>query len=99
MDAQSREVHPEPTCSTYVSILDVALRICQKKWTIEKGGERGSEISVLIAQHDDNDVYIYIYIYIYISANSFARVEYDKSYIFMRLLTGLNCEMILLLDW
>ena len=37
-------------------ILDVALRICQKQWTIGRGGERGSELSVLITRHyDDND--------------------------------------------
>ena len=33
---------------------------------IGRSGERGSGISVLAAQHDDDDIYIYIYIYIYI---------------------------------
>ena len=43
---------------------------------IGRSGERGSEISVLAARHDDDDersfqcpvlhIYIYIYIYIYI---------------------------------
>ena len=32
---------------------------------IGRSGERGSGISVLAAQHDDDDIYIYIYIYIY----------------------------------
>ena len=32
-----------------------ALRICRKQWTIVRCGERGSGISVLIAQHDDDD--------------------------------------------
>ena len=27
----------------------------RKQWTIEKGGERGPEISVVIARHDDNE--------------------------------------------
>ena len=38
----------------------------QRRWTIERSGERGSGISMLVTQHDDDDdVYIYIYIYIY----------------------------------
>ena len=36
-------------------IRDVALRTCRKQWTIRRCGERGSEISVLIAWHDDDD--------------------------------------------
>ena len=54
----------EPTYSCSVPIRDVALRTCRKQWTIGWCGERGSEISVLIARYDD--IYIYIYIYIYI---------------------------------
>ena len=34
---------------------DVARKTCPKQWTIEKGGEGGSEISVLMARHDDDD--------------------------------------------
>ena len=37
--------------------------IPEDQWTIEKGGEKRSGISVLMARHD---TYIYIYIYIYI---------------------------------
>ena len=33
---------------------------------IGRSSERGSDISVLIAWHDDDDTYMYIYIYIYI---------------------------------
>ena len=44
-----------------VKIRDIALRTCQKRWTIGRSGKRGSRISVLVAWHD---VYIYIYIYI-----------------------------------
>ena len=41
--------------SNSVSIWDVALRTCQKQWTIWRGGERGSRISVLIVQLDNVD--------------------------------------------
>ena len=44
-----------PTYSSSVLIWDVALRTCQKQWAIGRGGERGSGITVLIAQHDDDD--------------------------------------------
>ena len=44
---------------TYIQQLckdtDVALRTCQKRWTIGRSGERGSWISVLAARHDDDD--------------------------------------------
>ena len=40
---------------TYVRIRDVALWTCQKRWTIERSDERGSEISVLTAWHDDDE--------------------------------------------
>ena len=36
-------------------IRDVALKTCRKQWMIGKGGERESEISALLARHD-NDV-------------------------------------------
>ena len=58
----------EPTYSSYVRIRDVALRTCQKRWTIGRSGERGSGISVLAARHDDDDddddiIRLYIYMY------------------------------------
>ena len=43
------------TYSSYVRIRDVALKTCQRRWTIRKSGERGSGISVLAARHDDDD--------------------------------------------
>ena len=58
MDEQRQDVQLEPTYSSTVPILDVTLRTCQKQWTIGRGGKRGSEISLLIARHDD--IYIYI---------------------------------------
>ena len=45
---------------------DVALKTCQRRWTIGKSGVRGSGISVLVARHDDDDTHTHIYIYIYI---------------------------------
>ena len=45
----------EPTYSSYVRIRGVALMTCQKRWTIGRGGERWSGISVLMAQQDDDD--------------------------------------------
>ena len=43
-----------PARTYYVRILDVALRTCQRRWTIERSGERGSRISVLAVRLDDN---------------------------------------------
>ena len=45
----------EPTYSSSVEIRDVALRTCQKRLTIGRGGETGSGISVLAARQDDDD--------------------------------------------
>ena len=52
----------EPTYSSSVRIPDVALRIHQKRWTIGRSDERGSGISMLVAQHDDDDTYKYKYL-------------------------------------
>ena len=40
----------------YGRIRDVALKICQKGWTIGRSGERGLGISVWAARHDDDEV-------------------------------------------
>ena len=45
----------EHTYSSCVSIRDVALKTCQRRWTLGKSGERGSGISVLAARHGDDD--------------------------------------------
>ena len=42
------------TYSSYVRIRDVALKTCQRRWTIGRSGERGSGISVLAARYDDD---------------------------------------------
>ena len=48
MDVQRKDDQLEPTCSSSVLIRDVALRTYRKQWTIGKGGERRSGISMLI---------------------------------------------------
>ena len=75
MDEQRQDDQLESTYSTSVPIRDEALRTCLRRWMLERGGERRSRISVLIAWHDDDDdvyicilcmcIYVY-YIYIYI---------------------------------
>ena len=55
MAGQKQDDQHEHTYSSYVRILDVALKICQRWWTIGKSGERGSGISVLVARQDDDD--------------------------------------------
>ena len=46
---------PARTYSISVRIRDVALKTCQKRWTIGRSGERGSGISVLATWLDDDD--------------------------------------------
>ena len=55
VDDQRQEVQQESTHSSSVLIQDVALKTCRKQWTIEKGGMKGSRISL----HDDNYYYYY----------------------------------------
>ena len=65
MDKQKQDNHLEHTYSSYVRIWDVALKTCQRRWTIGRSGERESGISMLAARHDDDDdddCYYYIYI-------------------------------------
>ena len=45
----------EHTYSSYVSIQDVALKTCQRRWMIGRSGERESGISALAERHDDDD--------------------------------------------
>ena len=53
MDEQRQDDQLEPTYSCSVPIRDVVLKTCRKQWTIEKGGEKVSAISVLMARYDD----------------------------------------------
>ena len=55
MAKQKQDDQLEHTYSSYVRIRDVALKTCQRWWTIGRSGERGSGISVLAARHDDDD--------------------------------------------
>ena len=55
MARQKQDDQLEHTFSSYVRIQDVALKTCQRRWTIGRSGERGSGISVLAAWHDDED--------------------------------------------
>ena len=55
MDEQRPDNQLEPTYNMSVTIQDIALKISHKRWTIETGGERGSERSVLAERHDDDD--------------------------------------------
>ena len=57
MAEQKQDDLLENTYSSYVRLRDVALKTCQRWWTIGKSGERGSGISVLAARHDDDDMY------------------------------------------
>ena len=52
---QNQSYQLEPTYSSSVWIWGIALRTCWKRWTIGRGGERGSEISVLMAWQDYDD--------------------------------------------
>ena len=55
MAKQKQDDQLEHTYSSYVRIWDVALKTHQKRWIIGRSGERGSGISMLPAQHDDDD--------------------------------------------
>ena len=57
MAGQKQDDQLEHTYSSYVRIRDVALKTCQRRWTIGRSGDRGSVISVLAARHDDEDIY------------------------------------------
>ena len=50
MDEQRQDDSLETTYITSAPIQDVSLKTCWKQWTIEKGGERGSGISMLMAR-------------------------------------------------
>ena len=54
MAEQKRGDQLEHTYSSSVRIQGVAPRTCRKRWMIGRDGERGSVISMLMAQHDDD---------------------------------------------
>ena len=67
MAKQKQDNQLEPTYSSYVRIRDVALKTCQRRWTIGRSDKRESRISVQVARHDDDILINFIYIYICIS--------------------------------
>ena len=59
VDEQRQDDQLEPTYTSSVPIRNVALKTYRERWTIEKGGGRGSGRSVLVEQDDDdNDDFI-----------------------------------------
>ena len=57
MGEQRQDDQLEPTYNSSVPIQGVALKTYRKRWTIGRGGERGSGISVLMPRHDDDEVF------------------------------------------
>ena len=55
MAVQNQDDQLEHTYSSYVRIRDIALTTSRRRRTIGRIGERGSEISVQSAWHDDDD--------------------------------------------
>ena len=67
MDDQRQDDQLEHRYSSSVLIWDIALKTCWKQWTIEKGGERGSGICVLMVRYDDHDgIYKFVCVCVYI---------------------------------
>ena len=65
MAEQKQDDQLEPTYSSSVRIRGVPHRTCRKRWTIGRGVERGSGISVLMARQDDecstrNNILVYL---------------------------------------
>ena len=55
MPGQKQDDQHEHTFSSYVRIRDIALKTCQRGWTIGKSGDRGSGIFMLVTRRDDDD--------------------------------------------
>ena len=54
--AEQKQGNPfEPTYSSSVRIRNVALKTCWMQCMIERGGERGLGISVLMTRQDDDE--------------------------------------------
>ena len=54
MDEQRQDDKLEHLYNSSVPIQDLALKIYQEQWAIERSGGRGSRRSVLAARHDDD---------------------------------------------
>ena len=57
-------------------------QLCQKRWTIEKGGERGSGRSVLITRYNDDYDDLITYCIITWVTNHYFPLSVDKSWLF-----------------
>ena len=57
MDEQKQDDQQEPIYNISVPIQDTALKTCWERWTIEMSGERGSERSVLVVRHDNDNIF------------------------------------------
>ena len=91
MDEQRQDGQPKPTYYSSVPIQDVTLKTCRKRWLIEKGGSRGSEIS---ARHDDDDdIYIHACIYIYYVYMDMYVCIYIYIYKLPQIVFRLRCNM------
>ena len=55
MDEQRQDDQLEPIYSSSVPIRDVVLKTCRKRWTIDRGGEKGLGRFVLRARPDADD--------------------------------------------
>ena len=57
MGKQRQDDQLEHIYSSSVPIQDIALKTSREQWTIETGGKRGSERSMLAARYDDDILY------------------------------------------
>ena len=55
MDKQRLHDQLEPICNSSVPMQGVALKTSRDQWTIETGGKKESERSVVETRHDDDD--------------------------------------------
>ena len=77
MNEQRQDNQLELTYSRTVPIQNVAQKTCWKQWMIEKGGKRGSEISVLMMVQCDDDDYDTSTIIGYLMPNPLYTYIYD----------------------
>ena len=82
MAKQKQDDQLEHTYRSYARIRDVALKTCQREWMIGRSGERGSEISVLAARHDDvfYNLWFLSCSHIIALAQLFERLRYSDNY-------------------
>ena len=65
MNKQRQDDQLEPTYTSSVPISDVALKTNQKQWTIEKGGKKGSGISMLMMICIYAKLYCCLFVFLY----------------------------------